>query len=123
MPTSRNMLAIGKMPEFIAFCQSKGWKVEPVRAVVGNHEVLRMRNLDFKAPMIVHTTANAKEHYTVSGNSYKMARQFIRVGYGMPENDLNDAVGDPVICGGCNGSGEGSYDGSVCYTCRGKGEI
>ena len=24
-------------------------------------------------------------------------------------------------CGACNGSGEGSYDGSTCYNCRGKG--
>jgi len=27
------------------------------------------------------------------------------------------------ICGGCNGSGEGMYDGSTCNTCRGSGEV
>ena len=27
------------------------------------------------------------------------------------------------ICGTCNGSGEGRYDGSVCYACHGKGEV
>ena len=26
-------------------------------------------------------------------------------------------------CGRCNGSGEGSYDGSTCPTCKGTGEI
>jgi hypothetical protein len=25
------------------------------------------------------------------------------------------------ICGYCNGSGEGLYDGSTCYQCKGKG--
>lgn len=24
-------------------------------------------------------------------------------------------------CGACNGSGEGSYDGSICRTCKGSG--
>ena len=27
------------------------------------------------------------------------------------------------ICNGCNGSGEGSYDGSSCMTCGGGGEL
>ena len=26
------------------------------------------------------------------------------------------------ICGGCNGSGEGSYSGSTCTTCHGSGD-
>ena len=26
------------------------------------------------------------------------------------------------ICPACNGSGEGEFDGSVCLTCRGRGE-
>ena len=30
---------------------------------------------------------------------------------------------ESVICGDCNGSGEGSYDGSTCRTCRGSGEV
>jgi len=25
------------------------------------------------------------------------------------------------LCGACNGSGEGMYDGTVCSTCKGKG--
>lgn len=28
-----------------------------------------------------------------------------------------------VICPACNGSGEGSYDGSTCQACRGWGEL
>lgn len=30
---------------------------------------------------------------------------------------------ESVICGGCNGSGEGSHDGSTCRTCGGEGEV
>jgi hypothetical protein len=43
--------------------------------------------------------------------------------------DLRDALGiedeedddDEPICSACNGSGEGMYDGSTCYKCRGYG--
>ncbi len=28
-----------------------------------------------------------------------------------------------VYCGNCNGSGEGLYNGAVCYVCKGLGEI
>ncbi len=30
---------------------------------------------------------------------------------------------DPILCGQCDGSGEGMYDGSVCQTCKGMGEV
>jgi hypothetical protein len=30
---------------------------------------------------------------------------------------------DPSYCAGCNGSGEGQFDGSTCSTCKGKGEL
>ena len=30
---------------------------------------------------------------------------------------------DKVICNNCNGSGEGMYDGSVCQSCKGMGEV
>ena len=33
---------------------------------------------------------------------------------------MND---DEVICPACNGSGEGPCDGTLCYTCRGRGTI
>lgn len=120
MPTSRNMLAIAKLPEFIAFCQSKGWAIDPV-----NHdfEVLRMRNPEVRMPLIIHTTVNAKEHYTVSANSYRLARQFVRAGFGLSEEDESDFAPLALICSSCNGSGEGGYDGSTCYTCKGKGEV
>ena len=29
---------------------------------------------------------------------------------------------DTDICPACEGSGEGEFDGSVCLTCRGRGE-
>ena len=28
-----------------------------------------------------------------------------------------------VYCSACNGSGEGAYDGSICSTCKGRGEV
>ncbi len=28
-----------------------------------------------------------------------------------------------TICSQCNGSGEGQYDGSTCYTCHGSGVV
>lgn len=30
---------------------------------------------------------------------------------------------EPDICPTCNGSGEGTYDGSTCPSCKGQGEI
>ena len=27
------------------------------------------------------------------------------------------------ICGNCNGSGEGRYDGTTCWHCKGKGVV
>ena len=30
---------------------------------------------------------------------------------------------EPVICGDCDGSGEGMHDGASCKTCGGEGEI
>jgi len=35
----------------------------------------------------------------------------------------DDFYGEWNICGYCNGSGEGSYDGSTCPVCKGKGEV
>lgn len=31
------------------------------------------------------------------------------------------AEDDEVLCGACNGSGEGQYDGTICHFCRGTG--
>lgn len=28
-----------------------------------------------------------------------------------------------MLCGICNGSGEGRYDGSKCFTCKGMGTV
>ena len=33
-----------------------------------------------------------------------------------------EEVDEPGYCSACNGSGEGSYDGSVCRSCKGRGE-
>ena len=30
---------------------------------------------------------------------------------------------ESYLCGQCDGSGEGRYDGSVCQTCKGMGEV
>ena len=37
-------------------------------------------------------------------------------------SDDDSEPGDTGICDACNGSGEGEFDGSVCLTCRGRGE-
>ena len=37
-----------------------------------------------------------------------------------PESDSDDG---PDICGTCNGSGEGMYDGSACSACGGGGTV
>ena len=34
-----------------------------------------------------------------------------------------DCIDEPLLCGDCNGSGEGRYDGSSCFSCKGSGEI
>jgi hypothetical protein len=39
---------------------------------------------------------------------------------GFDWDSYNDVPDESGICSTCNGSGEGSYDGSVCPTCRGK---
>jgi len=36
-------------------------------------------------------------------------------------NECEDGILPNCICPGCNGSGEGGYDGSNCLTCGGKG--
>lgn len=37
-----------------------------------------------------------------------------------PDQEFLEDDDDP-ICSGCNGSGEGMYDGSSCYKCHGSG--
>jgi len=39
-----------------------------------------------------------------------------------PEDEDEDEDEEFGICGACNGSGEGMYDGSTCYACGGAGE-
>lgn len=34
---------------------------------------------------------------------------------------LDDEDEEEYLCGFCNGSGEGSYDGSICAWCHGSG--
>ena len=36
--------------------------------------------------------------------------------------DGDDEEAEHGICRNCNGSGEGMHDGTLCYTCKGKGE-
>jgi len=37
--------------------------------------------------------------------------------------DCEEKEDEDEICGRCNGSGEGMYDGSTCSACKGAGEI
>ena len=41
------------------------------------------------------------------------------------EDDQDDPVAaeEDLLCGACAGSGEGMYDGSTCYSCRGTGTV
>lgn len=35
----------------------------------------------------------------------------------------NEENYEPLICGNCNGSGEGRYEGYTCVVCKGRGEV
>lgn len=37
--------------------------------------------------------------------------------------DTTDDCNGEEICGNCNGSGEGMYDGSTCWSCKGSGVV
>ena len=37
-------------------------------------------------------------------------------------DEVDEEADEPGYCSACNGSGEGSYDGSVCRSCKGRGE-
>jgi hypothetical protein len=56
---------------------------------------------------------------------YHIAPQFIEalcdeVGYfEYPEEE--DLLDEEPLCSACNGTGEGQYDGSRCYSCKGSG--
>ena len=44
--------------------------------------------------------------------------------YGHEDDDnADDPNYEPTICGSCNGSGEGLFDGTRCYACKGCGEL
>ena len=36
--------------------------------------------------------------------------------------EMADPDDEPGICGNCNGSGEGRFDGTTCWSCKGSGE-
>ena len=40
--------------------------------------------------------------------------------YGHEDDEVDAESG---ICGACNGSGEGMFDGARCATCKGEGEL
>ena len=69
----RDLLHLGHLAAFRAFCESEGWQEEPAR---GHYEALRMRRSPVDPPLIVHRKADAVEHYTVWGESARMARRF-----------------------------------------------
>lgn len=73
-PRSRNLLHQSKLQDFIAYCESLGWKCEPNR----DNEVLRMRHKDNRHPLIVYQQIGAEQHFTTWGTSESLARQFVR---------------------------------------------
>lgn len=55
------------------------------------------------------STDGIEEHMITKGNEY--------IDLNSPEPDDEEG-----ICPGCDGSGEGMYDGTRCMTCHGRGE-
>jgi len=75
---SRSQLHHTHFDDFVAFCESCGFKRVEVK---GDCEVLRMSPPPQKksgGPLIVHSRDGAKEHYTTWGVSADLAQQFFR---------------------------------------------
>lgn len=70
---SRDLLHHTKVPDFIAFAESEGCRVEPVR---GDFEVLRLRTPD-KRLLIFHKRSRT-EHLTVPDGAGGLVRRFVR---------------------------------------------
>lgn len=51
------------------------------------------------------------------------ADYFADYGHEDEDDDAADPNHEPTICGSCNGSGEGMFDGARCYACKGCGEL
>lgn len=74
--TSRNTLARSKLPELVAFCESKGWVHESDDSP---YVVVRMRHPDWREPLIVHQRNDPQSmHVTTWGNSADMLRRYLR---------------------------------------------
>lgn len=74
---SRSQLHHTHFDAFVAFCESCGFKRVPTK---DPFEVLRMTppHKGTGGPLIVHTRADAKEHYTTWGVGADLAQQFFR---------------------------------------------
>lgn len=75
MRRSRGTLHQRQLEPFARFCEAHGWK----RASLGSPwEVLRMKHADRRNPLIVHTRAEAREHFTTWGESQRMLVAWIK---------------------------------------------
>lgn len=79
MSRSRCNLHVSRLPEFIEFCESLGWKQEDTKDYF---EVLRMRHPQEAKPLIVHTRlatcrGNEPTHYTTWGIGDLLTTKFI----------------------------------------------
>lgn len=72
---SRCTLHKTKLAEFQRFCEGRGWLAETPK---GAYEVLRMRHVEHRDPLIVHDRDDATEHYTTWGNSARELAKFMR---------------------------------------------
>ena len=72
---SRCQLHHKHLDDFVAFCTSSGFTRVPTK---GDYEVLRMKPPHRGHPLIVHTRADAKEHFTTWGVGAELANQFFR---------------------------------------------
>lgn len=72
---SRCTLHKTKLADFQRFCEGRGWMAETPK---GAYEILRMRHVDRRDPLIVHDRDGAKEHYTTWGESARELAKFMR---------------------------------------------
>lgn len=72
---NRNTLHISHIPDFKAWLQSTGWTIEPTK---GLFEVLRARRPGRKAPLIIYSRMDAKQHVTVLDRDRSLVRSFLR---------------------------------------------
>lgn len=72
--------------------------------------------------------ADSNDGYKLRGDEFDPEEKLIDSIFGAINEELDllfaplEEEEEPEICGGCNGSGEGQYEGLKCSTCGGSGQ-